>query len=71
MLTGLPPFYSQDVQEMYRKIMTDRLTFPDFMHLDARSLLEQVRIKKKKKKRKEESNQLFFCSYWNVMQRND
>jgi len=42
MLTGLPPFYSQDVQEMYRKIMTDRLTFPDFMHNDARTLLEQL-----------------------------
>jgi RAC serine/threonine-protein kinase len=42
MLTGLPPFYSQDVQEMYRKIMTDKLTFPDFMHPDARSLLEQL-----------------------------
>lgn len=42
MLTGLPPFYSQDVQEMYRKIMTDKLTFPDFVHPDARSLLEQL-----------------------------
>jgi len=42
MLTGLPPFYSQDVQEMYRKIMTDKLTFPDFVHADARNLLEQL-----------------------------
>lgn len=42
MLTGLPPFYSQDVQEMYRKIMTDKLTFPEFVHPDARSLLEQL-----------------------------
>lgn len=42
MLTGLPPFYSQDVQEMYRKIMTDKLTFPDFMQQDARNLLEQL-----------------------------
>lgn len=42
MLTGLPPFYSQDVQEMYRKIMTDKLTFPDFVNADARSLLEQL-----------------------------
>jgi len=42
MLTGLPPFYSQDVQEMYRRIMTDKLTFPDFIQTDARSLLEQL-----------------------------
>ncbi len=25
MLTGLPPFYSQDVQEMYNKIMNDKV----------------------------------------------
>eukprot|EP01108_Squamamoeba_japonica_P002802 TRINITY_DN238_c0_g1_i2.p2 TRINITY_DN238_c0_g1~~TRINITY_DN238_c0_g1_i2.p2 ORF type:complete len:269 (-),score=142.47 TRINITY_DN238_c0_g1_i2:129-935(-) len=29
MLTGLPPFYSQDVQEMYKNIMTQPLVFPD------------------------------------------
>ncbi|EFA85933.1 protein serine/threonine kinase [Heterostelium album PN500] len=40
MLTGLPPFYSQDVQEMYRKIMGERLTFPAHISPDARSLLE-------------------------------
>jgi len=40
MLTGLPPFYSQDVQEMYRKIMTDKLKFPTGMSEDSRSLLE-------------------------------
>jgi len=42
MLTGLPPFYSTDVQEMYRKIMTDKLVFPDYVSPDARSLLEQL-----------------------------
>jgi len=42
MLTGLPPFYSQDVQEMYRKIMTDKLTFPEFIQADARNILEQL-----------------------------
>jgi serine/threonine protein kinase len=26
MLTGLPPFYSQDVQEMYNKIMNDKVS---------------------------------------------
>jgi serine/threonine protein kinase len=28
MLTGLPPFYSQDVQVMYQKIMTAKLVIP-------------------------------------------
>lgn len=42
MLTGLPPFYSQDVQEMYRKIISDTLTFPDYVAEDARSLLSQL-----------------------------
>eukprot|EP01112_Ceratiomyxa_fruticulosa_P018548 TRINITY_DN594_c0_g1_i1.p1 TRINITY_DN594_c0_g1~~TRINITY_DN594_c0_g1_i1.p1 ORF type:complete len:439 (+),score=108.18 TRINITY_DN594_c0_g1_i1:321-1637(+) len=42
MLTGLPPFYSQDVQEMYRKIMSDKLVFPDFVSAEARQLLEQL-----------------------------
>jgi len=40
MLTGLPPFYSTDVQEMYRKIMTDKLKFPSTMSENAKSLLE-------------------------------
>jgi serum/glucocorticoid-regulated kinase 2 len=28
MLNGLPPFYSQDVREMYDKILSERLVFP-------------------------------------------
>lgn len=39
MLTGLPPFYSQDVQEMYNKIMNDKLVFPPHVSVEARSLL--------------------------------
>lgn len=39
MLTGLPPFYSQDVQEMYNKIMNDKLVFPPHVSGEARSLL--------------------------------
>jgi len=39
MLTGLPPFYSQEVQEMYNKIMNDKLTFPPTVSADARTLL--------------------------------
>jgi len=42
MLTGLPPFYSQDVQEMYRKIMTEKLKFPQTMSENAVALLEAL-----------------------------
>ena len=28
MLTGLPPFYDENVQEMYQKILYQPLTFP-------------------------------------------
>lgn len=31
MLTGLPPFFNDDVQEMYRKILMDPLTFPSYV----------------------------------------
>ncbi|WFD29733.1 non-specific serine/threonine protein kinase [Malassezia sp. CBS 17886] len=39
MLTGLPPFYSDDVNEMYRKILQDPLTFPPEVQPDARDML--------------------------------
>lgn len=39
MLTGLPPFYDQNTNEMYRKIMHEPLRFPDDMDREARSLL--------------------------------
>jgi len=42
MLTGLPPFYSKDIQEMYRKIMTDKLKFPPSMSENAKNLLENL-----------------------------
>jgi len=29
MLTGLPPFYDENTNEMYRKILSDPLVFPD------------------------------------------
>jgi len=40
MLTGLPPFYNQDVQQMYRLILTARLTFPPYMSETARGLVQ-------------------------------
>jgi RAC serine/threonine-protein kinase len=42
MLTGLPPFYSQDVQVMYQKIMTAKLVIPDNISPNAASLLKQL-----------------------------
>ncbi|PWN29472.1 putative Serine/threonine-protein kinase gad8 [Jaminaea rosea] len=39
MLSGLPPFYSEDVNEMYRKILQDPLRFGEEISPDARSLL--------------------------------
>jgi len=39
MLTGLPPYYSQNVNIMYQKILTADLRFPNFMSVEAQSLL--------------------------------
>jgi len=39
MLTGLPPFYSQDVQQMYFKIMHAKLELPDTLPSETRSIL--------------------------------
>eukprot|EP01124_Arcella_intermedia_P006532 TRINITY_DN13869_c0_g2_i2.p1 TRINITY_DN13869_c0_g2~~TRINITY_DN13869_c0_g2_i2.p1 ORF type:complete len:451 (-),score=106.98 TRINITY_DN13869_c0_g2_i2:43-1395(-) len=42
MLTGLPPFYCEDVQEMYTKIMTAELEIPSFVSPDATDLLVRL-----------------------------
>jgi serine/threonine protein kinase len=39
MLTGLPPFYSQNINSMYQKILTNELRFPSHISADAKSLL--------------------------------
>jgi serum/glucocorticoid-regulated kinase 2 len=39
MLTGLPPFYDENTNEMYRKILQQELVFPDDMSDAACSLL--------------------------------
>ncbi|KAJ1927693.1 Serine/threonine-protein kinase [Tieghemiomyces parasiticus] len=39
MLTGLPPFYDENTNEMYRRILEDELRFPDDMNVRARHLL--------------------------------
>jgi len=42
MLTGLPPFYCEDVQEMYTKIMTADLEIPASMSDEASDLLTRL-----------------------------
>lgn len=32
MLTGLPPYYSKDTNEMYRRILNEELSFPDYLN---------------------------------------
>ena len=39
MLVGLPPFYSQDNNEMYEKILNDKLRFPPYVGSRARSII--------------------------------
>lgn len=39
MLTGLPPYYDEDVKTMYRKILTNPLKFPENFDKDAKDLL--------------------------------
>jgi len=40
MLTGLPPFYAQNVNVMYTKILSGELKFPTYISENAKSLLE-------------------------------
>jgi len=40
MLTGLPPYYSQNVNIMYQKILTADLRFPNFMSPDSQDILD-------------------------------
>jgi len=53
MLLGLPPFYAQDVQTMYTKIMTAKLNIPKNVGDDARSLLEELLIRDPEKRLKD------------------
>lgn len=39
MLVGLPPFYTKDTQAMYDKILHDKLKFPAYVSLRARSMV--------------------------------
>lgn len=39
MMTGLPPFYNEDTQEMYRRILFQPLRCPDTMSADAKDII--------------------------------
>ena len=42
MLSGLPPFYSEDINEMYNRILNDELKFPADFSPEAKSILIKV-----------------------------
>ncbi|KAH7481766.1 hypothetical protein PRIC1_014864 [Phytophthora ramorum] len=46
MLTGLPPFYDQNMQRMYDKILNAPLRFPSFMSAEAKDLLTGLLTRK-------------------------
>jgi serine/threonine protein kinase len=52
MLVGRPPFYSENVNEMYDKILHDRLVFPSSVSVppDAKDLLEKLLVRDPKKR---------------------
>ncbi len=39
MLSGLPPFYCKDVQQMYKKILSTELRMPDGVSPECKSML--------------------------------
>jgi len=50
MLTGLPPFYSQDVQQMYSKIMTAKVKYPEHISENAKDLLQKLLVRDPEKR---------------------
>lgn len=42
MLTGLPPFYDENTNEMYKRILTEELRIPDYIGPQARDILKRV-----------------------------
>ena len=41
MLTGLPPFYTEDEENMYQKIMTADLVIPSFFSNEVADIIKQ------------------------------
>lgn len=50
MLTGLPPFYNQNLHVMYERIIRAKLTFPDYLSEDAKDLLSKMLERDPKKR---------------------
>lgn len=52
LLIGLPPFYSQNPNEIYEAVLEDELTFPKdlFLSAECRNLLEGLLCKESKKR---------------------
>jgi len=44
MTTGLPPFYSKNINVMYKNIMQNQITFPSNYSEKAQSLVRGVNI---------------------------
>jgi serine/threonine protein kinase len=42
LLTGLPPWYSLNADEMYRRILHSPLSLPDFVSMEAQDLLRKL-----------------------------
>lgn len=42
MMVGIPPFYDENVNVMYQRILQDPLTFPEDMGSEARSVIAQL-----------------------------
>lgn len=50
MLTGLPPFYDDNIPKMYKKILQDELKFPEVFDSDAKDLLIKLLDRDPKKR---------------------
>jgi len=50
MLSGLPPFFSDDLEVMNQKILSEPLWFPDYFSENARSLLNRLLERNPKKR---------------------
>ena len=50
MLTGLPPHYSQDVNQMYQQIIDDEIDFPFYISEEACSLMRKLLMKDPKER---------------------
>jgi serine/threonine protein kinase len=42
MLTGLPPFYNQNLHAMYEKILRSKLHYPAYLSSSARGILQAL-----------------------------